>query len=156
MVENWKPIAGYEDAYEVSDLGRVRSLPREVVSGCCTRKTRQIIRRTFFGDKSEERLHLSIDGRKGRFSVASLVLEAFVGPRPEGMEARHRSDNFQDNSLANLFWGPQAVGMREPTPLTDNYLAILAVKGQVSQRQASKQFKVDPGVVRRLWSMPHT
>jgi hypothetical protein len=31
--ETWRPVVGYEDAYEVSTLGRVRSLDREVYSG---------------------------------------------------------------------------------------------------------------------------
>lgn len=153
MAENWKPIAGYEDAYEVSDLGRVRSLPREVMSGCGVRKTRPMIRRTFLGDKGEARLFLSIEGRRKVFYVSALVLEAFVGPRPEGMEARHRNGDMRDDALANLWWGPQASGPRDPAPLTDTDRAILALKGQTSQRQAARQFKVDTGVVRRLWAL---
>ena len=35
----------------------------------------------------------------------NLVLEAFVGPRPEGMLGLHRDDDRDNNSLKNLYWG---------------------------------------------------
>jgi hypothetical protein len=37
--------------------------------------------------------------------VHVLVLEAFVGPRPDGAEARHNNDVKSDNRVANLCWG---------------------------------------------------
>ena len=33
MIEQWKPIEGYEDLYEISNLGNVKSLPK--TRGCC-------------------------------------------------------------------------------------------------------------------------
>lgn len=151
--ESWKPIAGYEDAYEVSDLGRVRSLPREVVSGGLARKRRGVVRRTYPGNKNEPRLFLSIEGRRKSFYVATLVLEAFVSPRPEGMEARHRDGVNANNTLQNLWWGPQADHGPGPTRLNDIHRAIIKMRGEVSQRQAAKKFNVDTGVVRRLWAL---
>jgi len=44
-------------------------------------------------------------GKKTRHSVHRLVLLAFVGLCPEGMEACHGSAGWADNSLANLSWG---------------------------------------------------
>ena len=37
MKEQWKPVVGYEGNYEVSNLGRVKSLPR---NGTIKKKTR--------------------------------------------------------------------------------------------------------------------
>lgn len=37
--------------------------------------------------------------------VHILVLEAFVGPRPDGMQGLHKSDNARNNRLSNLYWG---------------------------------------------------
>jgi hypothetical protein len=45
------------------------------------------------------------DGVKRVHTVHSLVLEAFVGPRPDGLWALHRDDNRADNTLPNLYWG---------------------------------------------------
>lgn len=37
--------------------------------------------------------------------VHTLVLEAFVGPRPTGGVARHLDDNGENNAVENLCWG---------------------------------------------------
>jgi hypothetical protein len=47
---------------------------------------------------------LSRDGTPCRFKVARLVLEAFVGLCPAGMEACHFNDDPADNRLENLRW----------------------------------------------------
>ena len=53
-------------------------------------------------------LHVSMPGNKRQKTrkVHHLVLEAFVGPCPEGMECRHLNGNKQDHRLKNLKWGP--------------------------------------------------
>lgn len=44
-------------------------------------------------------------GRETRRGVHILVLEAFVGPRPEGHWGLHRNDVPDDNRVENLYWG---------------------------------------------------
>jgi hypothetical protein len=43
-------------------------------------------------------------GQQHKFLVHRLVLEAFVGPCPEGMEACHNNGDPADNRLENLRW----------------------------------------------------
>ena len=50
----------------------------------------------------------SVDCRGKIRTVHSLVLEAFVGPRPEGMECRHLNGDRKDNRIENLRWGTRA------------------------------------------------
>lgn len=105
-METWKEIPGYEGWYEVSDIGTVRSMDRAVEHarfGVQNRKGKVI--------KAKETedgylmVRLSKNGvRKGKLSHR-LVLEAFVGPCPEGMEARHLDGNPKNNSVDNLQWG---------------------------------------------------
>ena len=45
--------------------------------------------------------------------VHSLVLTAFVGPRPTGMYALHRDDDPTNNSLDNLYWGTPSENIRQ-------------------------------------------
>lgn len=46
-----------------------------------------------------------INGMTQTFYKHRLILEAFVGPCPEGMECRHLDDNKENNALYNLCWG---------------------------------------------------
>jgi hypothetical protein len=50
-------------------------------------------------------------GRHRPFPSHVMVLEAWRGPRPEGLEARHRNDVKSDNRLDNLLWGTASENM---------------------------------------------
>jgi hypothetical protein len=52
-----------------------------------------------------ERLNLLVNGKWTQCRVHAVVLETFVGPRPEGMECRHLNDIKTDNRAENLCWG---------------------------------------------------
>jgi hypothetical protein len=105
MTENWKPIPGHEGRYEVSDHGRVRSVDRDVAyaNGSVRRYSGQAVkgRATASGH-----LRVSLYGGSGDRDhfVHRLVLEAFVGPRPSGMEGCHDNGIPDDNRLTNLRW----------------------------------------------------
>lgn len=96
QLENWLPVPGFED-YEVSDFGRVLSRKRG----------RARIRRPTPEGKGYLQLILSRNGVPHMRKVHLLVLTAFVGPRPEGMEALHGDGNKLNNALWNLRWGTQ-------------------------------------------------
>lgn len=105
--ERWLPVVGFEDLYEVSDLGRLRSLGR--VDNRGRRHAPRIMR----GSPDGENYIVVVLTAKGvggapgqRFPTRMhvLVLEAFVGPRPAGMDACHANDVPTDNRLTNLRW----------------------------------------------------
>jgi HNH endonuclease len=52
-------------------------------------------------------------GERRNFLVHTLVLETFIGPKPNGMEARHLNGNRLDNRLENLCWGSKAENARD-------------------------------------------
>lgn len=54
------------------------------------------------------RVTMSARGETTRKTVHSIVLEAFVGPRPEGYVTCHWNDISDDNRLENLRWGTQS------------------------------------------------
>jgi len=105
-MERWLPVPGYEGIYEVSDMGRVRSLPRIDAQGGRRRL------RMFNPSRMDARGHLGVtlrrDGLTKSLYVHRLVLEAFVGPCPAGMEACHWNDIPDDNSLPNLRWATKS------------------------------------------------
>lgn len=105
--ESWRPVVGYEGLYEVSDLGRVWSLGRTDSTGK-TRRPRMLRGSTdnagyqVFGLTA-----LSLPGQPGKqrfLRVHTLVLTAFVGPCPPGLECCHDNGDPGDNRLANLRW----------------------------------------------------
>lgn len=88
--ERWRPVVGFS-AYEVSDGGRVRRGGREL--------------KAFIDDKGRANVTLFRDGARALRRVHTLVLEAFVGPRPAGLIGCHRNGKPADNRAANLRWG---------------------------------------------------
>ena len=99
--EHWKPVVGYEGIYEVSDQGRVRGMERadsigRPLSG--KNLAQNVTRRGY------RTVCLCRDGIRSTKRVHRLVLEAFVGPCPEGMECCHWDDNPTNNALTNLRW----------------------------------------------------
>lgn len=102
MDEHWKPIPGYEGSYEVSDLGRVRSLDR------ITDRGRKWQGKTMTPSSLRSGYQIVTLWREGKQKtplVHRLVLFAFVGPAPDGTEALHANGNPADNELLNLSWG---------------------------------------------------
>lgn len=104
----WKAIPGYEGSYEVSDDGQVRSVERfrRVGKGEGSLRLYPSQVRSLCADKAGySRVTLKVCGVRRCHLVHHLVLEAFVGPKPPGMECRHLNGNPADNRLANLQWG---------------------------------------------------
>lgn len=95
--EVWLPIRGWEDHYQVSNLGRVWSQPRLTSPGglLSPRAAGKGYRAVSLGGRNR------VDYRK----VHELVLTTFVGPRPDGLMCRHLNGDPADNVLTNLCWG---------------------------------------------------
>ncbi len=91
-IENWKPIAGYEGLYEVSDMGNVRSIRRNLIKSPAA------------NDRGYFHVGLHSGAKQQRLYVHRLVLEAFVGPCPAGMEGCHNDGDRANNRLDNLRW----------------------------------------------------
>jgi hypothetical protein len=109
-MEQWLPIPGHEGEYEVSDLGRVRSLYRRVRAvRNGVEATRGVPPRVLKPGRQGKCGHVSVSIGKGNTRlVHQLVMEAFVGPCPEGLEVRHLNGRGADNRLENLLYGTRS------------------------------------------------
>lgn len=100
--EEWRAVPGREGEYEVSSEGRVRSLDRQVhiTNGRSRFSHGRVLR------ASLRKGYLRVRLGKGKdHPVHRLVMETFVGPRPDGMVILHGNGDPLDNRLANLRYG---------------------------------------------------
>lgn len=117
--EEWRPVMGFEGLYSVSNLGRIKRDAR--VQYQYNSKADRIVAVHY-----SERLrkhgraagyhHVVLSSRGGPLvgrQVHRLVLESFIGPRPEGKQCRHLNGNPDDNRLVNLTWGTPAENMMD-------------------------------------------
>lgn len=102
-MENWKAIPGFEGRYEVSDCGRVRSVPHAVsIRHGAERTTQEHILKP--QQARNGYLLVSLGRRHKHMLIHRLVALAFV-PNPEGLdEVNHKNLNKTDNRVSNLEW----------------------------------------------------
>ena len=101
--EIWAAIPGWS-GYEASNLGRIRSVTRTVLTkqGPMVFKGRVLM--TCVAKNHHPSITLHLGGKGKTIPVHRLVLLAFVGPPPPGMEACHYNCDWTDNRLENLRW----------------------------------------------------
>lgn len=103
--EQWRPVVGYEGFYEVSDLGYVRGVERIVRAKLGSeRRQRAVELRPAINGNGYYSVRLTKDAVGRSYTIHRLVLEAFVGPCPYGMEGCHNNGDRLDNRLDNLRW----------------------------------------------------
>jgi hypothetical protein len=102
--EEWRPIAGYEGFYEVSSLGRIRSLDRKTVYLKHGRKRKGHVLKLGTARNGRKKIMLQKNRVIGEYQVHRLVAAAFC-ERPEGCDVvNHINNNPLDNRAANLEW----------------------------------------------------
>ncbi len=112
MIETWRPVADYEDIYEVSDRGRVRSLSRITKQGnrwnsTISYKTKARVL-SLSNTNGYRVVGLTKNGRQLMYRVHRLVLAAFVGPQPtDKHQTAHWDGDRCNNVLENLRWATQ-------------------------------------------------
>lgn len=160
--EVWRPIIGYEDLYEVSNFGNIRSLGRVVRDSLG--RVRNIKPKpmnpseTTAGKDNEKHGYLEVrltpsDGGKSRnFLIHRLVAEAFL-PNPDGKPmVNHLDGNKSNNRVTNLEWATWTRNNQhayENNLKTDNkHVVRTNEEGQIlgiypSMHEASRQTGVD-------------
>lgn len=112
MVEKWRPAVGYEGQYEVSNLGRVRSLKYN-------RKNNGIMSPT---KKHDGYLYVSLrdcggDNKSRPRAVHRLVAKAFISNPDNLPQINHKDENKNNNFVENLEWCTPSYNTRYGTGL---------------------------------------
>lgn len=117
-MSEWKSVVGYEGVYEVSDGGSVqrcdgyRSSPKPL--------------QPVPNHHGYLNVNLSRNSKGKTFKVHSLVCEAFIGPRPEGMTINHKNGDKNDNSVQNLEYVTHIENMRHAKEVLDRIIPTRA------------------------------
>lgn len=105
MEEIWKPIPKWEALYEVSNLGRVKSLPRFRKTRFSYTSKEHILKPRVCGNQREYlAVALCKDGKREQVKIHRLVALVFI-PNPNGYkEINHIDENKGNNRADNLEW----------------------------------------------------
>ena len=97
MEEVWKPITGYEGLYEVSSLGRIKSLNYNHTG-------KEKILKICKDGRGYLCANLCKDGKAKNHAIHRLVAKAFL-PNPDNLpQVNHKDENKENNKVENLEW----------------------------------------------------
>ena len=99
--EVWRDVKGYEGLYQVSNMGRVKSLGRKDRFG---RVIKERILEPAVTHNGYLRVGLHVDGKRKMLRVHRLVCEAFHENPDNKSEVNHVNENKTDNRACNLEW----------------------------------------------------
>lgn len=113
MEEIWKDVPGYEGWYQVSNLGRIKSLSRYVdVREGVKIHINERVKPHYINKKGYCQIGLCKDGIRKGFLVHRLVADAFI-PNPQNKRTvNHINCDKSDNRIENLEWATYSENIR--------------------------------------------
>lgn len=105
-MENWKDIKGYEGLYQVSDLGRVKSLERDIYfpNGTVNRHIEEKILVPILNVYGYSFVNLHKNGTSKAILIHRLVAMAFIENPENKSQINHKNEVKTDNFVENLEW----------------------------------------------------
>lgn len=100
--EKFFDIKGYEGLYQVSTMGRIKSLSRKDMRGRCINEI--ILKPYRDGDLGYVAVSLLKNGVSKRFKVHRLVASAFIPKQEDKDQVNHKNGIKNDNRIINLEW----------------------------------------------------
>lgn len=165
MEEIWKDIEGYEGLYQVSNLGRVKSLSRVVVRSSTRKYISNEKLLKLCSDKAGYMIVcLSKEGTHQTLKVHRLVANAFIPNPNEKKEVNHINGIKWDNRLENLEWNTTSenqkhaysIGLNKGangqrhgmSKLTDSQVKLIKLElGIVKSGELAKKYNVSQATI---------
>lgn len=162
-MEIWKDVLGLEKYYEVSNLGNIKSKVRTGITNFGERTYGGKVVKPFLSTVGYPAVNLTYKGYRKQFHVHKLVLEAFNGKAPEGMEGCHNNGVKTDFYLTNLRWdtrknnhadkklhGTHQEGEKNPSAKLTTKQAILIKYSKISIKKLSEEFNLSRGCIEKV------
>jgi hypothetical protein len=139
MTENWKDITGYEGLYQVSDLGRVKSLARQsnFATRWGTQTHRKVPERVLAHGTCRDYLivNLSKEGETKMHRVSRLVAQAFLPNQKQTVN--HKDGVKTNNAVSNLEWATPSENLLHAVRIRLHSQATVVVDPATGVRYAS-------------------
>lgn len=171
--EEWRPVIGQVGAYEVSSFGRVRSVDRIMKRKHWDRysATMMVVDYQYRGHllrpgpRTSGHLSVALGRAGGSRDVHVLVLEAFIGPCPDGHEGCHWDDNPANNAIGNLRWGTRSSNLHDAVRNGKRQVGdrhrfaklknsdipkIRAMLGSISYAEIGRRYGVNEATIRQI------
>lgn len=146
-MEIWKDIIGYEGLYQVSNLGRVKSLERIVIcgNGCGGMHTvKEKILTPHIEKNGYLRVNLKNLGKSNKLSIHKLVAQAFI-PNPNNkQQIDHINTDRTDNRVENLRWVTAKENCNNPLTLENKRFANMGNKNPMYNKRGILHHKSKP------------
>lgn len=142
--EIWRPIAGYEDRYLVSNIGRVKSISR---ISSCGRQLKEKILKGSMTTKGYRSVNLLKDEKIRFFTIHRLVANAFI-PNAENKSCiNHKDGDKLNNNADNLEWCDYSYNNKHAL---DNHLRKPAWQGKFNSEhpRSTKVIQYTKGMVK--------
>ena len=155
MEEIWKDIKGYEGCYQISNLGRVKSLARVQHKWNKDFISKERMLRGNINTNGYPYVVLRKNGEYGVFRIHRLVAEAFI-PNPNNFpQVNHKDEDKTNNRVDNLEWcdgkynccyGTRGDRIRKKLekPVAQYSKSGILLQVYQSQRQAARAIGVPP------------
>jgi len=146
MREVWKDIAISNGAYQISSLGRVKSVGRKALNSA--RSVSERILKTRINKQGYECTSLQIDGKRKIIKIHREVAKAFLDNPCGYLEVNHKDENKTNNFVDNLEWCDRAYNANYGT----------AIKRSVKNRYKNHFLEIDQyttdGLFVKRWKCP--
>ena len=165
--EIWKDIPQFRGFYQVSNLGRVRSLDRYLPGKLGSKHfVKGTILKPALTSRKEGRGYYRVALSGKFYLVHRLVWEAFNGPIPEGYEVNHIDEDKLNNRLENLnlmtpkennCWGTRIIRQKEKVKNGKTSKKVLQydldgnfIREWVSQHEIERELKIQQSYISRV------
>ena len=109
MTEKWFPIEKVNGRYEISSIGRIKSVKRKVLAGKGVYRTvREMIRKIQYNNKGYPFLSVKHNGGSSCLFVHIEMAKAFIPNPMNKPEINHKDGNPRNTSIENIEWATRS------------------------------------------------